>query len=160
MRIRWIIIAGSGLAILAMCLYAFSDGSIYKRNFGDHKVKIWISADDAGSDQQKIHGSYYQRGFVLMYGYNSVELPAEFETPSFTTVLDESNHLICIYDNSNYGFLMIVDQSDHDWYIGGTSGGVKRSRLEKWQQHFNTLLKTNPEIPYGDYFDTESENPG
>ena len=55
---------------------------------------------------------------------------------------------------------MIVDQSDHDWYIGGMSGGVNISGLEKWQQHFETLLETNPEIPYGDYFDTKSKNAG
>ena len=159
-RTNWIILATIVIGILFIWWFSRSDNSIYTRNFGDHKVKIWISADDAGSGQKKIHGSYHERGFVLMYGYNSVDLPATFETPTFSTVVDESNQLVCIFDNNDYGFLMIVDQSDHDWCIGGMSGGVKLSGPEKWQQHFETLLQTDPEIPYADYFDRESKNAG
>lgn len=150
------------LVVLVLLVLAgdviFRDRSIYRRSFGDHVVMIWISADDAGSDQKKIHGSYYP-WFALMSGYNSVNLPKKFRSPTFTTVEDKKEKLVCIYDNSGYGFLMLVDQSDNDWYIGGKHGGVKMSKLEKWIRYYNTLRTTRPGIPYGYYFDESERNP-
>ena len=147
----WISLVVLVLLVLAGAII-FRDRSIYRRSFGDHVVMIWISADDADSDQKKIHGSYYPR-FALMSGYRSVNLPKKFRSPTFTTIEDKTEKLVCIYDNNSFGFLMLVDQSDNDWYVGGMHGGVNISKMEKWIRHYNTIRALRPEIPYGHYFD-------
>ncbi len=43
---------------------------------------------------------------------------------------------------------MIVDQADDDWYIGGMTGGVRISPLDKWSRHYDTIRSKHPEIPY------------
>lgn len=148
---RSIIIATVFTCLIAVAWIVPRVTNLYYRSFGDHIVRIWISADDAGSTQQKIHGSYFHR-FAIMSGYNSVNIPPIYSKPTFTTLHEPGEKLICIYDNNDYGFLMIVDQSDHDWYVGGMSGGVDISPIEKWSQHFNTIKAKHPEVPYSHYF--------
>lgn len=148
---RSIIIATVFTCLIAVAWIVPRVTNLYYRSFGDHIVQIWISADDAGSTQQKIHGSYFPR-FAIMSGYNSVNIPPIYSKPTFTTLHEPGEKLICIYDNNDYGFLMIVDQSDHDWYVGGMSGGVDISPIEKWSQHFNTIKAKHPEVPYSHYF--------
>ncbi len=150
-RFLLIAFAFAFMTIIAVAWIVPRMTNLYYRSFGDHIVQIWISADDAGSTQQKIHGSYFPR-FAIIGGYNSVNLPPTYSTPTFTTFHEPSDKLICIYDNNDYGFLMIVDQSDHDWYIGGMSIGVNISPKEKWLQHFNTIKAKHPGVPYSHYF--------
>ncbi len=87
-----------------------------------------------------------------MSGYNSVNLPPIYSKPTFTTLHEPDEELICIYDNNDYGFLMVVDQSDHDWYVGGKAGGVNIASIEKWSRHYNTIKAKHPEVPYSHYF--------
>ena len=87
MRMRTLILIAAVSVVVLVVVYAYlSDNSIYRRSFGDHAIKIWISADDAGSVQQKIHASYYKRGFILMIAYNSVPLPVAQTTLSFLVI--------------------------------------------------------------------------
>ncbi len=149
------------ICVGAVLLAAFSNRRPYSRIFGSHVVEIWISADDAGSSQQKIHGSYSPR-FALMRGYKSVNLPEHFETPTFTTIQEPTDNLFCIYDNNGYGFLMLVDQSDHEWAIGGKAGGsLGFSPHYKWSKRFANLRNKHPEVPYWHYLSKsqkESDN--
>jgi len=88
--------------------------------------------------------------------FSSYRTQEENSCPS--APVDDVNQLFCVYDDNDYGFLMIVDQSDHDWYIGGMSGGVKISGPGKWKRHFQTLQAKNPNIPYADYFNVTGDD--
>ncbi|MFM8216650.1 MAG: hypothetical protein ACKN82_18690 [Pirellula sp.] len=157
-------VARLGVIVLAIgCLFVFARVSsrpdrLYYKPFGDHIVKIWISADDAGASQQKIHGSYFRR-YDLMIGYNSVNLPTTFTKPTFTTIHEPVDELICIYDNNGYGFLMIVDQADDDWYIGGMTIGARISPLDKWSRHYDTIRSKHPEVPYSHFLRKSQQEP-
>ncbi len=87
-RLGIIVLSSACLFVLAWII--FRPNYLYYKSFGDHIVKIWISADDAGSSQQKIHGSYFRR-YDLMIGYNSVNLPPTFTKPTFTTIHEPVN---------------------------------------------------------------------
>lgn len=126
----------------------------YYRSIGDHEIRIRIGSDEAGSTQMKIHASYSKK-WAIMWGYTAVPLPPDFQSPKFVTIEDDTSNLVCVYDANGCGFIMIVDRSDHDWYVGGKNGGSHLSSMEKWRAHFRTLRKKHPEIPYEWYFDDD-----
>lgn len=128
--------------IAGMLFHGKHAGSIYYQHVGSRWIDIWIRKDQT-TGSQVLSVMTLPGRFVLMSSASSVDKPPGIETATFSTIYDEASGLICVYDNDDCGFILIV----HD--ISGMEVLGYRNILEDdfWLEKYEFLKSKHPEIP-------------
>lgn len=150
--IAWGVIFLLLIAVIAgMLFHGKHAGSIYYQHVGSRWIDIWIEKDRiTGSPVLSV--MTLPGRFVLMSSASSVDTPPGIETATFSTIYDQASGLICVYDNDDCGFILIVHDLSGMEVLG--YGNILQDK--NWLEKYEFLRSKYPEIPDAQKFRVKS----
>lgn len=129
------------------------DDQIYSENVGTLWIDIWIEKSPEDPDFGKLAVMTRRSRFQLINSISHIHSLPGIESATFSSIYDHQSHLICIFDNNNCGFIMIVHDGSRRLCVGHS----RKYSSDLCPGNYKYLKAKYPRIPYSHYFEGDSD---
>ena len=149
--IRWATISvATILAVSSVAIWRFESRFIYSRYFGSYRFGVEYGAETDFDGRHRVINTSFYNPPVLMYGVHPFRTPTG-DAPKFKAVSDTNAGLHCVYDTLGWGYIAIVDTKTQSFFCAEPAPSAPIDAPD-WQDKFNTLKRTFPDLPYASTF--------
>jgi hypothetical protein len=143
---------------LAVVIWDGRRGKLFVRTFGTHVLQVSEGAEiDSTGEHIRLFNTSYFEPHQLMFASRPFRVACNVK-PTFQFVVKDG--LVCVFDDIGIGYMVIIDQSNHQWFVTSTesmTGGESIEEFNKWCTKYQRLKSAFPELPYEQYFSISND---